>query len=73
MSRAFNPANLRARKEYSGGFYKPLSGFVPDRRTGASWREAMTGLRVEWNSDCIAAYDGADLRLEVYLTEELQT
>ncbi len=68
-NRPFDSARLAARRTYKGGSYtlpSGASGFHELERTGAEWRTLLSGLRVEHNGDCVAAYSGHELRYEVY-------
>ena len=65
MSRAFNAARLKSRTVYPGGHYRP-AGFIPIERTGAEWQDSLARLRWEFNGDCVAVYDGAQLQAEIY-------
>lgn len=63
MSRAFNIAKLKKRARYAGFLYTAKGEAV--EKTGAEWREWLAPFRIEHNGDCIAAYEGVQLRAEV--------
>lgn len=64
MSRLTSLMVLSKRRHYAGMDYY-------DRRSrelsGAEWLVLAGGHRIEDNGDCLACYQGADLRYEIYL------
>ena len=65
-NRAFNPARMAKRKTYAGFDYRTGK---PRTESGRAWQEEIDLFRVEHNGDCVAAYVGASLILEIYEKE----
>lgn len=63
MSRTITWKRLSKRRHYHGFDYRTQREL---ERSGAEWRELGGKARIEFNGDCIAAYMGAELQLEIY-------
>lgn len=63
MSRATSLMILGKRRHYAGFDYAECRLRT---MTGSAWQQLALGGRVEDNGDCLAVYDGASLRFEIY-------